>query len=325
MTQIEQALVEELVRLRHGWGLADDNLRVRLGPHLIELCGIAAEDNDRTIRNKVTTTANRLTASFPADDQIAAEIALGASPGHQYRLLSDRVTIIAQQLSCSERTARRRIDRAFESLAQEATAQRVFASDEAENDPEKGWYVRRLDALLRLDTPTPEVTETRTIVAQRADLKKIATRFTLPPAIGDEPAPRVLETDIAHGARIESRQREGTSHFRLLLDLPRQLARDEEHTYTIIFRLPPGQSMPPHYALIPLVNIDSFRVRIRYDADHVPTAVWRFDHLAPITLNDHQTPTSTLLTLDDANEVEQVFIRLEHGFAYGIAWQTATD
>lgn len=324
MTQNEQALAQEFIRLRHGWGLTANHLRERTGPHLIDLCGIRADDNDRVIRTKVLATVASLTSSFSRDDRLAIDIALGAVAGTQHRLLASRVALIALRLNCSERTARRRVDRAFEQLTEEAVAQRTRAVEEADDDPEKGWYVRKLDALLRLDTPTPEVSEARTIVARRAGLKKIAIRFSLPARDGAGAEPRNLHADIAHGATIESMERIGEAHFRLMLALPRALARDEEHTYTIVFRLPPGQPMRRHYALIPFFRVDTFHVRVRFDPHRLPLSVRGFDQLAPRTLDDREIP-GEVLPLDNAHEVETEFVRMERSFAYGVAWTMPAD
>jgi hypothetical protein len=319
MSQTERAVTREFVRLRHGWGLAADNLRDRIGPHLTDLCDIAPTDNNRAIRQKVVAAVRRLAADFAYEDQVAAEIALGAAPGTQHRLLGDRVDMVASRLTCSERTARRRIDRAIHRLAEEAVAQRTLSVERAENDPEKGWYVRRFEGLLRLDLPAIEVTETRTIVAVRPNLKKIAIRFSLPPRPDDGRTPRHLTADIAFGARIESVEQFGEGHFRYLIDLPRALAVDESHTYAVVFRLPKGQIMRPHYAMVPLAPVDSFQARIRYDQKNPPKLVWRFDHLAPRALSDRHEP-GVPLALDDAGEVVCEFERMERGFGYGVAW-----
>jgi hypothetical protein len=324
MRQNEQALVAEFVRLRHGWGLAATNLRERVGPHLIDLCGIEPDDNDVMIRRKVRAKIRLLCTHLPGDDQLAADIALGASPDAQHRLLGQRIDIIAHRLNCADRTARRRVDRAFERVAGEAVTGRALGVDGADTDPEKGWYVRHFASLLRLDTHAPEVAETRTIVALRPNLKKIAIRFSLP-AQGEIRAPRDLYADVTHGARIESVQREGEEHFRFVLDLPRPIARDEAHTYTIVFRLPDGQSMRPHYALVPLVHLDSFEVRVRFHPDRSPRSVWRLDRLAPRTLADRRVPAGRQLPLDDACEVITNFDRMEQGFGYGVAWKIPGD
>jgi hypothetical protein len=318
----EQALANEFVRLRHGWGLASTGLRARVGAQITELCGIAPGDNDRTIRSKILATLKGLMEGFPYEDRLAAETSLGASLGDQQRLLSDRMLLVAQRLNCSDRTARRRVDRAFTRLIEEALAK--SAVDAAELDPGKGWYVRHLDALVRLDTPTPEFWETRTIVAQRPNLKQIAIRFSLPPRRIGDTSPRDLYADIARGARIRSAERQGEAHFRFVLDLPRPLALHEEHIYTIILRIPAGQQMRPHYALVPFIDFDSLHVCIRFDPSHRPVGVWSFDRMAPRMLDDHDFAGQPM-TLDDANEVERAFAALDVGFAYGIAWRMPAD
>jgi hypothetical protein len=319
MSETERALVAELVRLRHGWGLAATNLRERVGPHLVDICGILPADNDRAIRQKIISTVKRLAADFAPEDQLAGDIALGAAPGAQQRLLSDRVALLAQRLTCAERTARRRMDRAFERLAEEAVAGLSVAAD-VDEDPERGWYVRRFEGLLRLDTPAIELTETKTIVATRPGLKKIAIRFSLPPRSDLGDARRDLHTDISFGARIASREREGEAHFRYVLDLPRALGLDEAHTYAVVFRLPVGETMRPHYATVPLVQIESFQARVRFDLDGAPEAVWRFERHAPRILGDPKV-AGKALHLDDAGEVVEEFTRLERGFGYGVAWR----
>src|SRR5262249_56905638 len=104
---------------------------------------------------------------------------------------------------------------------------------------------------------TPEVTEVRTIVAVRPELKRIGIRT-------DRPA------DIAYGARVESIVRESGARFRAVLALPRALARDEEHTYAAVFPLPPDREAQTHYTLVPLVRVDAWRLRIRFPTDRLP-------------------------------------------------------
>jgi hypothetical protein len=208
------------------------------------------------------------------------------------------------------------MDRAFERLAEEALADRELADAPAEDDPEKGWYVRVLDALLRLDTSVPEITETRTIVALRSHLERIAIRFSIPPGPG--PAPSAPHADIAFGARIESVERQGDAHFRYLLKLPRPLNRDDTHTYSTVLRLAPDR-MRPHYAIVPLVRVELFQARIRFDPARLPESVWRFERVAPRAIDD--PAGGEMLSPDDSGEVLQEFNGMDQGFGYGIAWR----
>ena len=324
MSQIERDLVDEFSRLRHGWGLEASDLRKRLGAKLSALADVAPSDNDRVIRQKLMALIKGLTSDFTDEDRAAADLAFGALPGTQHRLLSVRVARLAQQERIADRTARRWIDRATERLAQEAAARLAAPSPDGEPDPEKGWHVARFEALLRLDTAAPELTETRTIVAGRDGLDAIAVRFSLPRRDDQPDRGRDVHVDVQYGARLLDMRREGEAHFRLLLGLPRTLPRGAAHTYALTFRVPEGQPMRQHYAFVPLVECESFLVRVRFDGSRLPRAAWRINHTAPRTLTDRQVPGEPL-QLDGAYEATLEFTKIERGFGYGVAWAMPED
>jgi hypothetical protein len=246
---------------------------------------------------------------------------LGAALDVQHRRLSDRVDIIARHFVVAERTARRSVDRAFVRLAEEAAALVGQSDDAADDDPETGWYVRHVATIIRLDGDLPEIVESRTIVSMRPGLKNIAIRYSLPastdPAL---PADAGLHVSISFGAKIINVQREGGTHYRYLLELPVALDPDEHHEYGLVLRPPSWSAMRTHYGLVPLVEIESFRLRVRFHADRHPSAVWRFDRIAPRALDDLPVPAAQL-TVDDVDEVTQEFDRMERGYGYGIAWR----
>lgn len=312
------ALISEFVTLRRGWGILSTNLRQRLGPELCRLCDIQPKASEREMRDKVIATVRRLGRELSDDDRRAIDIALGADRAAQFASLKRRTSYLATALSCAERTARRRIDRAFELLADEAIAQQD-KGDHQPDDPEKGWQVRTFEALFRLDTPAPELIETRTIVATRDGLRTIAVRFSLPKREDGEQAERQLAADVQQGARIVHRERQGEAHFRYLLELPRPLSRGDEHNYTIVFRVPVNQPIRSHYAFVPLVDCDVFRVKVRFDPAQLPTVVWKLDRLPPRVLADRLTPGAPL-ELDGAAESVLEFRDVERGFGYGLAW-----
>ncbi|WP_228562139.1 hypothetical protein [Catenulispora rubra] len=318
----KEALLEEFAKLRHGWGLEATNLRGRIGPQLRRLCGVRADAGDREIRRRVLTVLRELSAAFPEHDRQALAFALATAPGTQLPRLTERVDMLAQRFSCADRTARRRIIRAFDRLAEEALA-RIAAGEETGEDLDKGWYVSRLESLLRLDCATPELIERRTIVSRRDGLRRIAIRFSLPRPDGAQstgtPVDATVVADVQQGARIESREREGEAHFRFVLTLPRPLRQGDQHTYTMVFRVPDSQPMRPHYAFVPLLPCDEFQLRVRFDPQHPPAAVWRFQRVPPRVLNDRMVPGESL-DLDEAGEVVLDFSRPETGFGYGVGW-----
>jgi hypothetical protein len=317
----KEALLEEFAKLRHGWGLEATNLRGRIGPQLRRLCGIRPDAGDREIRRRVLSVLRELSAAFPEPDRLTLGFALATEPGTQLPHLTERVDLLAERFSCADRTARRRVVRAFDRLAEEAVG--LAAGAETSEDLDKGWYVSRLESLLRLDCATPELIERRTIVSRRDGLRRIAIRFSLPRPDGSVPGPApadaTVAADVQQGARIESREREGEAHFRFVLTLPRPLRQGEQHTYTMVFRVPDSQPMRPHYAYVPLLACGEFQLRVRFDPQSPPAAVWRFQRVPPRVLNDRMVPGESL-DLDEAGEVVLDFSRPETGFGYGVGW-----
>lgn len=317
------ALLGEFAQLRRGGGLEASRLHTRIGPRIRRLCGIRSDAADREIRRRIRTVVQEICTEFPEHDRLALGYALAMEPGTALPQLTERIGLLAQRTHCADRTARRRVNQAFERLADEAAA-RAAQIIEAGEDPDKGWYVRRFEALLRLDAPSPELIERRVIVARRDGLRRIAARFSLPrPADGEVADPSVL-ADVQQGATIETTERLGEAHFRYVLKLPVQLAQGEEHAYTMVFRVPPDQPLRPHYAYVPLIACDSFHLRVRFDPHNPPRAVWQLHRLAPRMLADRPVPGAGL-ELDEAGEVALEFDRPETGFGYGLAWQPWDD
>jgi hypothetical protein len=316
----DDGLIRELTTLRRGWGLETEKLRGRLGPLVSGWCELHRTTSDREARRVLREAVAAAMADFPADDRLAVNVALAITPDARHARLSDRVGVLAQQLSISERTARRRIDRAFARLAAEIEA--GTRPGEAVPDPDKGWFVKRLKALVRLDTDEPELIEERVIVATRDGLSRISARFTVPRTEdggdgGD--GERDVVADAQHGVRIGASKREGQRHFRWLLDLPRPLARGDSHTYSLVFRIRDGRPIRTSYAFVPLVTCESFTVRVRFHPHRPPRAVWRLDRVPQSVLADPAQPGATL-PLDGACEVAQDFVGPQLGFAYGVRW-----
>lgn len=317
----KEELVGEFARLRRGWGLDAGNLESRLGPGLTTLFEVAPGTDDRRVRDRILTEVRRLSSGFPQEFRDALRFGLGAEPGTQASSLTGRIALLSKTLRFSERTARRRVEDAFDRLAEEAAAQGEQPRDQAE-DPDTGWHLRRLEALLRLDTSAPEVFERRTVMSQRDGLKQISARLSLPRNFDGGPEDLKLYAEVQYGAVIRAWERQGEAHFRYILELPRVLQRGDEHTYTLVFRTPVDQPIRPHFAFVPLVPCETFQLRVRFHQDRLPAAVWRFHRLAPRILNDRLVPGEPL-KLDDANEVALEFTRLDQGYGYGIAWAGA--
>jgi hypothetical protein len=311
------ALLAELKDLRRGFGIRSTDLHKRVGPMLRELCGIEPDAGAPEIRAKLIRAISALT-ELTAEDFRVVELALGAHRPPLLQLLGVRTEQIEHELALSKRTARRRIDRAFEALTDEMLAARAAAT-KSRPDPESGWRVAKLRARLRLDTPAPEVVETRTIEATRDGLRTIVARMSLPKRdASDGHTEAHLSADLEEGARIID-QEETEGHFRYVLELPRKLANGERHDYTIKYSVPPSQVIRTHYAFVPMVACEEFTVRARFDPANLPAVVWRLDRLPPVVMANHLAP-GLPLELDGACEVALTFRNMDQGFGYGVAW-----
>lgn len=312
------ALLQEFTTLRRGYGIRATNVRKRIGPEIRRVCDIAPDADDPEIRTKLVSSVRWFSRELTVQDRRAIEIALCSERSGLLQLLNVRTEQLATELNLSPRTARRRIDRAFELLADEMLAARQPAP-RSDSDPEKGWWVTRFSALLRLDTPTPQLVETRTIRATRDGLHRIVARMSLPHRDGVALDELRLNADLQQGARIVT-QEQTEGHFRYVLELPRRLNNGDEHVYTIAYRIPADQPIRTHYAFLPMVACEEFTVRVRFDPARPPALVWRLENLPPVVMF-YDLPPGPAIELDGAFEAELTFRHMEQGFGYGVAWR----
>jgi hypothetical protein len=315
-----EALTEELRSLRKGRATLHPSLRTRLGPQLRSLCDVDAHDVSTTvIRAKLAKTIRRLLRGQPEALVTALLAALALHPQANQKTLAGRQIWLTQQLHYQERTARRRIDEAIELLVQAAIDDRhgppeIGPSVDAEAHPD-AWRVRRLDALLTLDTESPEVTERRSIVVTADVLDEIACRISVPRYGGED---HEVSAEVVFGGQFRASERPSDDHFVFYLDLPRRLRAGEEHEYGLRFKLPRGQ-MAPHYVLLPFITHEAFDLTVRFDVAKPPRLVWRLDGVAPREV-DSPRPRDHQLTVDRFGQLRVSFRQLRLGRAYGIAW-----
>jgi hypothetical protein len=192
----------------------------------------------------------------------------------------------------------------------------------ARADPGSLWRVRSFFALLRLDTPTPELYETRTVLANQR-LDEVVIRLDLPRPPKHEAPARPLAIDALYGARIRSVQRSDDGrHYRLTVALPRVLEPEDQLEFCLHYRVPAGEPIRDHYAIVPLDPCDYGTVRVRFPADRPPSAVWRLSAVPPRLLDEATAvPGADRPDLDGAGEVVLAFRGLREGYGYGLAWQ----
>lgn len=317
--RVEQ-LVDELKGLRKGRGILASAITDRVGPALRAVTGTTGQDRSPDVRRKVGGSLLRWAEDLPHDLRLAVLVAFALAEDGQLPYYKDRVKLVATRLNRDERTARRRIDEGIQRLAEIAS---VATPDTVVRDvePTAGWHTEELRTSLALDQPTPEVFETRRIVAERDDLEHIDLAFTLTadPSNGTMRTDD-LEIDIFHGGRLARVVMESGDRFGFRLVLPQPLRRDESHQIGLRFRMRADRPMAPHYVCVPRQRCVEFDLRVRFDLAHRPSQVWRLAHAFQRDIEDPVAANETL-QLDGAGEIHTRFHELTPGLAYGIRWE----
>jgi hypothetical protein len=184
----QEQLVKELVRLRRGWGLQSHDLRNRIGPRLVRLCGIEKSDSSRRIHEKIRLWLQMASAELPPELARAVLVAFALDRTHRHGKLTSRVESFASEQRWGPRTARRRIDHATQLVAQAALGHGT-ADDSDGKDPQPP----ALAAVLRLDAVRPHTREPRVVVARVTvprDRFDLLIRFEQCDAVGGPDAPQ---------------------------------------------------------------------------------------------------------------------------------------
>jgi hypothetical protein len=307
------SIAEELKLLRKGRGIASPDLLERRWPWLRRLAQVIESDDLPTARHKLTDLLTGPISRLAADLVAVTQVSLGLRGDSPTRFLDDRVDLLRAELGRERRTIYRRMDDAYALIESELL-------DRARRDAAShGWYVERFDAVVRLDTPTPEADETRRIRVVSPVLTEIVNSSSIPrPRQPSVPGPRLI-SELVYGGRVRPGAPGEGPTVSTVIELPRELHIDDVHTYRLRQILPPGAPMVPHYTLIPLRLSQLFTVRIRFRSDALPRCVWRVEETTQREIDDAR-PSGTLLTPDADGEVYQEFHDLKIGYGYGVQW-----
>ncbi|WP_154697423.1 hypothetical protein [Lentzea guizhouensis] len=318
MDDLVALVAANLVSLRKNLGVRNRDLDTRLDPEFCELFD-ASGDDVITLRRKLVGYLEELVARLPAELRTAARHGLNVTEDAADINLTDRIDLLAKILVCDARTARRRIDKAFEAIAEHAVTGSGQLSGTGYGG--NGWYIDSFDVVLRLDQETPVAYERRRIMVTAETLDEISTSVDVPrePGQGNRVG---LQTDLWFGGLFAGQLRESTTNFQTVVRLPKRLHRNERHTLGLIHRIPPGQRMAPRYVYVPYRDCRRLSVIVRFAPDRRPHLVWRHDGVPHSVVAD-AVPSSKLLPVDLANEVRADFTNLVGGLSYGVQWEFA--
>lgn len=287
-------LVLELKTLRKGRGIHASRIGDRIGMTLRQLAGVTADEGPVAIRSKVEAHLEMLTRYLPADLRTAALIAFAIAPDSRHPLYKDRVTLAAARIHRDPRTARRRIDEAFERLAELAVAPDRLLGEPAPPTG-TGWHVNELVMTVALDRPMPELIERCRVTSDEDGLREVAL-------LTDQVMTSPVVT-VFHGGSLSGRR---DASGATLLSLPKPLAYGESHEYTVRGCT---ESRLTRIEFTPTRQCDEFHLRVRFARDDVPRHLRRMG-------DEHRREW-----VDEAGEIYLRFDGLVPGRTYGVHWE----
>lgn len=319
----EEQLYTELGALRKGMGLQHPRLRDRLGPELRRLCGVDDTVTHSAARARLREVLLQASGALPNRLGLAVLVMLAVEPAYDGATLTLRQRQLAAAWNVDHMTVRRRCDQALHltsaHLAEHGATLTVPEAQDGDSFGADGWYTLTSRITLRLDTPTPEATDVRTLVSLRDGLDRIALGMAVPRTRSDTRARMGLDLEVQFGGLLDSVRQPSAEYFVHYIRFPRPLARGEEHTFAKVARVPPGQIMVPRFVSRPLHRVDRFELRLKFDPKRLPRVVWRVSGI-PYHPSEADGPGRDRLELDSVGETATVFERLKPSFGYGVCW-----
>ncbi|SES39275.1 hypothetical protein [Actinokineospora terrae] len=315
----------EIRKLRPGRGVYEPDLFLRLGPHLLRLCGTTADSAQ--VRPTLIQQLLACASALPGEHQdvLAISLAIDSEVSALTRF-TDRVARVATLLRVSTRTAIRRINDAETELATEIAT--VLSAGPGVERFVRSYYVREYRAVVdhtraHADPATVVVHQEREIVCVQPGLAEVPIRFGLP----DHPdtPESMFSVQVHHGGRIRSQRRISPTGFELLVTLPAPLAQRQSHRFSLVFTFP-ADLVRAHHVITGEVTIRRYLLIVRFHPDHLPTWIRRVDAEDIRTLDafaDRARAPYGEFALDAVGEMRLEFDRLSPHLAYGCQYSWA--
>ncbi|MEU4740780.1 hypothetical protein AB0G02_09975, partial [Actinosynnema sp. NPDC023658] len=209
---------------------------------------------------------------------------------------------------------RRRVEEAIDLVAENAAA---GAGRPAGGEPDH-WHVERLEALVRLDVPEPQCVERWTLVAERDIGDHVRVAVTPPCGLpGDGAGLRAVPL---FGVEVADEQRAPDGRVLLDLRLPRTLHAGRRHECGLVVTAPAGGGARSHHLYRPERRCESFELRVRFPAAHVPAVVRPVrGSLDPAASG--RRAAGEEVAVDAVHEAHVTFADLRSGEVCGIRWR----
>ena len=311
-----EELLTELTRLRTGPGLQARRLRPKAGPALQQVCDVGPDDVDAQIRSKIVSRITAACRHLTPADARAVHVALNFDPDCRFRFFQDRMDCLGHLIHRERRTAVRRVDDAFQLLAELLDATPP-AQRPASRFAPGGWYFDVLHSTLVLEDGRLSLTELRRITATTDGLESLSVAWSTERS---EQYDGGFTVELLSGGELVcAPERTGDGVWAGDVRLPQALVAGQSHEYCT--RVTQVGHVEPYYIVTPFRRTDLFELRVMFASDSRPDCAWRVAG-EPARFVDDPAPDREPLDVNAAGELATSFEQLDIGLSYGIRWST---
>ncbi|MFD9716101.1 hypothetical protein [Streptomyces sp. NPDC059076] len=298
--------------------MEDPRALTRAGSALRYIAGVAAEDSPARQREKIKSCLQEWVSALPFDLSFYSRVAL-ALDGSGAERFERRLRRIAVELDRDARTARRRVDEAFERLAEEAMAAAVPLWP---SRPATPWHLESLKTLVLLGSQRAEVIEERRVVSHQDGLMDISHSSTFATLGMESHAvdPRGIGITVLQGGTSSGSTWLSATRLGIRVRLPHALDAGRSHALTFRTSAPGGSALAPFYVCTPRLPCERFDLTVRFGGCPPPRRVWILEDELPLEAGDASLCRSAV-EVDTVGEARAEFIDLEPNRSYGLGWE----
>ncbi len=273
--------------------------------HLVAAFGIPDDAGPEVTWKAVEARLKLAATQLDPRLRLALIEGLGLRPGAPHGF-GDRLKLIGTHEDRGGRTARRRVYKAFEAVAELTLADNVRPLV-----PTPDWLMMGTSVHADLRGDTPSVVMKRTILVIAPGISRVEESISAPRVRPDE---RVHVTTL-EGCTSVDVEPTGNASFRVVTHLNRTVTYGTEHTFTISAQLPRLEAMTPMIGIYPTNSIREVKASVSFGRRR-PSSIARFEGDIPVG-----TFMPVTQELDPAlRHHECVFRDVEIGRGYGIRW-----